>query len=271
MRQLVQAFKRVDSGDIGFSLPVNRQDEFGYMYAHFNDMLMSINRLIKDTYEQKLMLKYAELDQLQAQINPHFIYNSYYLLHRMIKSDDKENAVYFSRQMGTYFKFITRSQGNNVELSQEVEHARIYAQIQCMRFSNRISIRFDPLPDEFLNVLVPRLIVQPLLENSFEYALSDKLADGQLIVSFESAADFVIIMVDDNGEDLTDEKILELQKNLQTGDVHQSENIGLLNIHRRLQAAFPGEGRLEILRSPLGGMRVVLHIPSRGVSTRDHV
>ncbi len=271
MHELMEAFKRVDSGDMNFSLQVRRQDEFKSMYAHFNDMLASINRLITHTYEQKLLLKNAELDQLQAQINPHFIYNSYFLLHHMVKSDDKENAVYFSRLMGTYFQFITRSKGSSVQLCKEIEHARIYTQIQGMRFVNRITIQFDPLPQEFEGVLVPRLIVQPILENAFQYALSDKLSDGVLRVRFASAPEYLIIDVEDNGDQLTDEKIQGLRENLDAGDIRMNESIGLLNIHRRLQAAFPDRGRLEINRSALGGMQVLLYIPLQGASEGKNV
>lgn len=271
MHELLGAFKRVDSGDMNFALRVNRRDEFQSVYTHFNDMLASINRLIKHTYEQKLLLKNAELDQLQAQINPHFIYNSYFLLHHMVKSDDKENAVYFSKLMGTYFQFITRSKGTSVQLCKEIEHARIYAQIQGMRFTNRITIHFEQLPVEYENVLVPRLIVQPILENAFQYALADKLADGVLRVLFASEPEYLVIAVEDNGDQLTDEKIQKLRENLEAGDVRVTESIGLLNIHRRLQAAFPDRGRLEINRADLGGMQVLLYIPLQGASEGKNV
>jgi two-component system sensor histidine kinase YesM len=189
----------------------------------------------------------------------------------MVKSDDKENAVYFSRLMGTYFQFITRSKGSSVQLCKEIEHARIYTQIQGMRFVNRITIQFDPLPQEFEGVLVPRLIVQPILENAFQYALSDKLSDGVLRVRFASAPEYLIIDVEDNGDQLTDEKIQGLRENLDAGDIRMNESIGLLNIHRRLQAAFPDRGRLEINRSALGGMQVLLYIPLQGASEGKNV
>jgi two-component system, sensor histidine kinase YesM len=261
MNKLIGAFKKVESGDRQFVLTSKNRDEFNYVYSHFNDMLTNINELIMYTYEQKLMLKDAELEYLQAQINTHFIYNSYYLLNRLVKSDDKENAVYFSKQLGTYFKYITHSNGGSVALSKEIEHAYIYAEIQGMRFEGRIEIFFNQLPVEYENILVPRFIIQPILENAFKYALSDKLTEGKLCISFENTMDFLIVIVEDNGENLTDETIEKLRLRLDEGDVTSEESIGLMNIHRRLQITFPQQGKMDISRSDLGGMKVMLYIP----------
>jgi two-component system sensor histidine kinase YesM len=261
MNKLIKAFKKVESGDRQFVLICKNRDEFNYVYSHFNDMLNNINDLIKYTYEQKLMLKNAELENLQAQINTHFIYNSYYLLNRLVKSDDKENAVYFSKQLGTYFKYITYSNVSNVALSKEIEYAYIYSEIQGMRFEGRIEILFSKLPAEYENILVPRFIVQPILENAFKYALFDKLKDGKLCINFGNCMNYLLIIVEDNGEDLTDEAIEKLKLRLDEGDITSEESIGLMNIHRRLQITFPLEGKMEISRSDLGGMKVILYIP----------
>ncbi len=261
MNKLIDAFKKVESGDRQFALTSRNRDEFNYVYSHFNDMLTNINQLIMYTYEQKLMLKNAELENLQAQINTHFIYNSYYLLNRLVKSDDKENATYFSKQLGTYFKYITHSNSSNVVLSREIEHAYIYAEIQGMRFEGRIEILFNQLPPEYENILVPRFIIQPILENAFKYALSDKLTDGMLCISFETRMEMLIIIVEDNGENLTDEVIEKMRTRLDEGDITSEESIGLMNIHRRLQLTFPQQGKMDILRSDLGGMKVMLYIP----------
>jgi two-component system sensor histidine kinase YesM len=261
MNKLIEAFKKVESGDRQFTLTCRNRDEFNYVYSHFNDMLSNINELITYTYEQKLMLKNAELENLQAQINTHFIYNSYYLLNRLVKSDDKENATHFSKQLGTYFKYITHSKSSNVVLSREIEHAYIYAEIQGMRFEGRIEILFNQLPTEYENILVPRFIIQPILENAFKYALSDKLTDGILCISFETTMEMLIIIVEDNGENLTDEIIEKIRTRLEEGDINSEESIGLINIHRRMQLTFPQEGKMDILRSDLGGMKVMLYIP----------
>ncbi|MCL2051593.1 MAG: histidine kinase [Lachnospiraceae bacterium] len=227
-----------------------------FLYA----MVRSINKLIKESYEQKLMLKNSELNQLQAQINPHFIYNSYYLLHRLIKGEDKEKAMNFSRQMGVYFKYIVGNVGTMAPLHREIEHARIYALIQAERFEGRIEVSFEDTPAGFDKVETPRLILQPVLENAFEHGFADTLENGFLIVKFVVSESSVLIMVDDNGERLSDDDIDDLNLMIRTGDLNREDKVGLMNINRRLKITFGEGGYLKLKRSYLGGLCVEIRL-----------
>ena len=120
------------------------------------------------------MIQRAELKQLQSQINPHFLFNSYFLLHRLIKSRNFERAVEISKNMGTYFQFITRNASDTVSLLREYEHAEIYADIQSLRFEGRIAVEVEPLPLCCQSIMVPRLIIQPSIENAFAHRLENK-------------------------------------------------------------------------------------------------
>ncbi|GJM75129.1 hypothetical protein HMSSN036_73450 [Paenibacillus macerans] len=104
------------------------------------------------------MAQRAELKQLQSQINPHFLYNSFFILNTMAKTGDTERIEQFTTLLGEYFEFVTRNASDLVALEQEIHHARMYAEIQELRFSRRIQVRFDTLPDELRSIPVPRLI-----------------------------------------------------------------------------------------------------------------
>lgn len=132
-----------------------------------NDMEDRLSRLIEEVYVQKNLTQKAQLKQLQAQINPHFLYNSFFTLSRRIKRQDYDNAEEFARHLGNYFKYLTRDGSDFIALRQEVEHAKSYATIQQARFSSRVRVCFEQLPDSCSGLMVPRLILQPLLENSF--------------------------------------------------------------------------------------------------------
>ena len=259
MKRLIHAFGHIDQGDMEFQIRSNKKDEFRYLYDHFNKMIRSINNLIDHNYKQKLMLRNAELGQLQAQINPHFIYNSYFLLNRMVKSDDRENAIQFSKQMGIYFQFITKNQRSVVSLSKEIEHARIYTEIQAKRFEGRLAVDFPPTPYICEMIFVPKLIIQPILENAFEYAFSDMLVNGLLHVHFVENEGILQIHVDDNGENVTNELIEKLTQNLSTNYLDEN-SIGIINIHKRLKLHFGNESGLIISRAPIGGLRVSICI-----------
>ncbi len=261
LRQLRAAFEKMETGDMSVRIAHHRKDEFRQVYQGFNHMADTLDRYINRTLQQELLLRRAELLQLQSQINPHFLYNSYFMLHRMIKRQDWEESLRFSRYMGQYFRFITRNAPRWASLAEEVEHARIYAQIQAMRFDGRIAVDFASLPEPLQGLQTPRLILQPLLENAFEHGLKETIAGGLVRVSFAETAAGCDICVEDNGGTLSGEALSALRASL--GAV-EGEITALKNIHRRLLIAMPQTGGLELTRSALGGLCVCVHLSAAG-------
>ncbi|QYR21034.1 histidine kinase [Paenibacillus sp. sptzw28] len=260
LKRLVTAFKRVEGGQLDISIRHRYQDEFGYLYRQFNGMMKKLDMLVHEVYEKNFRLQLSELRQLQSQINPHFLYNSFYIVYRMAKMRDHDKIMVFTKYLGDYFRFITRSDSDTVSLGQEVDHMRNYIEIQTVRFSRRISVRFDELPDWAKEVQIPRLILQPIVENAYIYALEDKVADGVLHVSFAHSAETVSVVVEDNGDSLTEEKLGELRMRL--GDrANHAETTGMLNIYRRLQLMYGNRSGIRVDRSGLGGLLVEIVIP----------
>lgn len=260
MKKLMKAFESVKKGKLDEQIQTDRQDEFAYLYQGFNDMGKQINHLVNEVLLQKNLIQKTELKQLQAQINPHFLYNSFFVLSRRVKRGDYEGAEKFSILLGEYFRFLTRNGTDFVELSQEVEHARCYSDIQGTRFRQRMRIEFGELPERYRVMKVPRLILQPLLENAFGHGLEDKMQDGILRVRFEEK-EGLRIHVEDNGETLTDE-LLEHMRNSLNGE-EQEEITGIVNIHKRLQLYFEGKAGLILKRSSLGGLDICVWIQGK--------
>lgn len=262
LHKLLAAFARVDSRELSFAIAYKRDDEYRHLYDQFNQMVRNLDILINQSYEQKIMLRNAELKHLQAQINPHFLYNSYFLLYRMIKRRDWEQAEPLAHHMGEYFRFITRNARDMVPLCDEVQHARIYTDIQAARFEGRMEVFFAALPERFSSLAVPKLILQPLIENAFEHGLRNKAADGILQVQFVCAPIGLLhIRIEDNGEETTPEDIERLNAALEeTGE----ELTATRNIHRRLRLTFGGESGLAFSRSTLGGLCIQASIRPEG-------
>ncbi len=256
---LVQGFKRMEGGDFDTSIKHKKEDEFGFIYDRYNKMLIKLKTLIDQDYKQKLMMQKAELKQLQSQINPHFLYNSFFILNSLAKTEDIERIELFTKMLGEYFRFITRNGENNVSLMEEIKHARMYTEIQNLRFSRRISVQFDELPKEMEQVKVPRLIVQPLIENAYEHSLEKKSEEGLLRVTFGMKGNEVFIIVEDNGDNISDDEIHELGHRIANMDERQ-ELTGMINIHRRIVLTF-GEGSgLFLSKSALNGLKVMIRI-----------
>lgn len=263
MLTLVKSFRRMEQGDLGIYIAHESKDEFRYLYGRFNQMVENLRSLIDQVYKQKIMAQRAELKQLQSQINPHFLYNSFFILNTMAKTGDTERIEQFTTLLGEYFEFVTRNASDLVALEQEIHHARMYAEIQELRFSRRIQVRFDTLPDELRSIPVPRLIVQPIIENAFKHSLEKKVKDGLIAVRFEKVSSQVRIIVEDNGDRLTDEALEQIRKALH--DVQdQAEITGMVNIHRRIRITFGEDSGLQTERSELGGLRVTILLADGG-------
>lgn len=275
MQLLVDAFEKVKKGNMRDYICYEKNDEFLYLYEGFNDMEDKLSELIREVYVQKTLVQKAQLKQLQAQINPHFLYNSFFTLSRCIKIGAYEDAEQFTKHLGNYFRFLTRNATDDTTLKQEVRHAESYSAIQGMRFEGRLEIQFGRLPMEFENQMVPRLILQPLLENAFEHGLENRMEGGILRVSFLGKGKKLEICVEDNGENAAEEVIQRMRRKVSPGNsdtiadsllnavgIQETEAMdevtGITNIHRRLEYYFKGKAGLSIARSGLGGVSVTI-------------
>ncbi|MCC3375251.1 histidine kinase [Cohnella sp. REN36] len=254
LMRLVHSFRRVQQNRFD-PIPIDRgRDEFGYLYEAFNDTVHSLKTLIRDNYEQQIRSQRSELKRLQSQINPHFLYNCFFVLLRLIKSDrHKETAYRFCLYIGEYFHFITRNDADDIPLETEVEHSRTYVEMQKICYGERIEASFDV---EAPDIVVPRLVLQPIIENAYKHALGNMPGKGALRVRGERHEGGWACCVEDNGDAITDEAIEQMNRKLRVTGQPLEETTGLVNVHRRLQLRYgPGFG-ISMMRSELGGLKV---------------
>lgn len=266
LRSMVSAFRRLERGDMSVRIDMKRQDEFQYLYTQFNITVDRLGSLIGEVYESRIMLQRAELKQLQSQINPHFLYNTYFLVHRMAKAFKTEEVIRATEYLGIYFRHITRSASDEVPLADEYRHIVVFMELQALRYRDRIKAEFDPLPGGLGELSVPRLLLQPMVENVYQHGLKNKLEQGVLRVTVSEETDGtapsrIVIHIEDNGEELTDAALEALEGSLD-GALPDAEITGLLNVHRRIRLRYGEHFGLKLSRSPLGGMRATLAIPA---------
>lgn len=254
---LVKGFRKMEGGVLDIHIDHNQRDEFGYLYDRFNQMIKRLQNLIEQDFKHQMMMQKAELKQLQSQINPHFLYNSFFILHSMAKVGDLERIEEFTLMIGEYFRFITRNGEDFVRLGEEAHHSRMYTEIQKLRFSRRIKVDFAELPGELERIKVPKLIIQPIIENAYEHSL-ENVEEGSLRVSFESEGKILRIVIENSGE-ISDTDLEELRQKLKHS-AQSYEMTGMINIHRRLQLAYGEESGLVLDRSDLGGLKVQIQI-----------
>lgn len=265
LNKLVHAFEQVADTDEAVLIHHHRKDEFNYIYESFNAMSARLHKLVEQVLKQTILAQKSELKHLQSQINPHFFYNSFLTLSNRIEMEDIEFASRFSAQLAKFFMYVTRNKKDVVALKEEVNHAVTYADIQHARFRNRLQLEFQPLPEAFENIKVPRIVLQPIMENAFEHALESNSEEGILYMWFEDCDPYIDIIIADNGETLDTDKLEAMRESLKDAEV---ETTGMINIHRRLAIRYGQDAGISLARSDYGGLEVRLRIPKDG---EEHV
>ena len=257
--KVVEAFEKVRDGDLDVRIYHHANDEFEFIYSSFNETVHRIGEMIEQIKEQGRLLQNAELIQLQSQINPHFLYNSFYIIKFMAHNEDYEQIEAFVTSLAKYYRFLNKETNSVIALGSEVEHMENYIDIQQMRFGDKITLEKQLLPDAVKNFRVPKLILQPIIENAYAYGLSTLLSDGVLKISYALEDKILYIHVEDNGRSLTQDG-LEKIKNQVYGSDGQTRSHALTNIHRRIVLAFGAPNGLLLSMSALGGLKVTLRL-----------
>jgi len=223
-----------------------------------NGMLKIQREAIDKLYEQELMIKDTELKMLQYQINPHFLYNTFFTMYQMLQAAEYDGLNQMMSCMGRYFNFITKS-ASFIPLAEEISFCIDYMEIQTIRFSNRIAAEIDNVPEWCGCILIPKLTIQPLLENCFKHGLLNKENGGKIRLRFTGGDKYTIICIEDNGDDLTDCALEYIRHGLT--EHKDSKTLGLRNVHKRLQSYFGCAYGIRVNRSELGGLLVEVVLP----------
>lgn len=263
--QLVRAFRKVEAEYLEIIKPPYGKDEFRYLFDQFNEMVNVLKHSIHQAIETKMNMQRTQLKQLQLQINPHFLYNTYFILNEMVQHHDDDDLKKFTDNLGRLFQYITKDSHESVFLETEILFAQTYTSVQAIRFSDRIAVVFEPLPEAYAHLIVPRMILQPIIENVYHHGLQHAQVHGRLHISFSVDGSSLIIYVEDNGTRLTADKLEQLNqllKNTYTGEV-----TGMVNVHRRLQLFYGAHAGLSLSISQYGGLCVAIRVSAEIVNS----
>ncbi len=259
IKHLIKAFNVIDVDNLNEKFENIEQKEFSELYNGYNKMLDRLRLSIRELYEQKIITQKAELMYLQSQINPHFLYNSLYTISRMAKSVNNKLVYDFSMKLSNYYRYLARSNDDEIFFETEYQHAINYLDIQSTRFSKRINIEINDINENAKKIMVLKFILQPIIENVFEHGLKNTLKDGIIRIYSNYDNNVLHIIVEDNGSGLTDEKLTILQERLNE-QKKISEDTGIYNVNRRLRIKYGEKSGLIISTSKLGGLCVEIVI-----------
>ena len=221
-----------------------------------------IETLMEEIIRQQNERRKSELDALQSQINPHFLYNTLESITWMIEAQKNEEAVIMISELAKLLR-VSLSRGKTIiPVKDELQHSSSYMNIQLMRYKERFQMEFQT-DKEIEDYCIVKLVIQPILENAIYYGVGnmDEDDEGKITVRGEKKEDDIYIIIEDNGMGMRKEVLENILKDNNKVPKHGS-GVGVINVHSRIQLMFGEQYGLEIYSEPDEGTRVVIHIPA---------
>lgn len=232
-----------------------KEDEIGLLKSNFDTMVYNLRELINDNYIVKLKQREIELKFLQAQINPHFLYNTLDSIKNEIELDDRQNAVDMVVSLADLLRISISKNGEFITWEEEQHHAVAYLKIMNIRFGSEIEMKWDIDP-QINSYYTLKVILQPLLENAIRHGLHEKRGAKMLSIRAKIENESIFVFVEDNGVGMKDEDIEKIMNDNDSGN-----GIGLNNVKNRIQIYFGPEYGFRFYSEPGAGTVVELKLP----------
>nr|WP_044956368.1 sensor histidine kinase [Blautia wexlerae] len=259
LRRLNDSVKEWEAGNMNPDIYIGGSMEVEHLGKTLRSTVAQIRQLMDDIVVEQEEKRKSELDALQSQINPHFLYNTLDSIVWMITGERYDDAVFMITQLASLFR-ISLSKGKTViKIEDEVKHARNYMNIQKIRYKNSFEVDFQ-IEEDILDGCIVKLVLQPLLENAIYYGMEFMDGEGEIHVRGYRKDKDVYLEVEDNGLGMPEEEAAELLNGKERPHKHGS-GVGLVNVHSRLKLRFGEDYGLVIHSCPDEGMMVQIHIP----------
>lgn len=255
IRKLILGLQSVQKGDFSVRIESNVNNEFAFLFYRFNDMSQQIQELIDNVLNEKLRVREATLKQLQAQINPHFLYNCIGYMINMAEMKDEEAVVSMGHNLSAYYRYMTRLERPTAFMSEEVGLIVNYLDIQKLR-NVRIHYHID-IPAEMMKQQVPRLMLQPIVENAVIHGVGKTFSSGEIRITGQIEEGFCKLSVEDDGPGMTEEQ-LEMLNASMSQPLREDMGYGFWNTNQRIIHLFGGKSNLTFTKSEIGGVRATI-------------
>ncbi len=254
--KLAEAMRSFEKDAENFTFrQVDGPREIAELSDSFGHMVVQIQGLMEKVRQEEISLRKTELNALQAQINPHFLYNTLDSIAWMCEEERTQEAVIMVNALAKLFR-ISISKGHElIPVEQECQHAENYLKIQKFRYKNQFSYRFD-VQKECLQYLCNKITLQPIIENAIYHGL-DMVEEGQICITIREDGDDILMMVEDNGVGMTEEKCAEILKK----EPGEKGGIGIKNVHDRIRIYFGEQYGLTIHSELDRGTCVEIRMP----------
>ncbi len=256
---MVKTMNRIKAGRKELRLENLRKDEFGQLGEAFNEMLDQIELQTQKEVQSQLMVNDAKYKALQAQINPHFLYNTLDTMGGIAGAQHVDMVAVLCRALSNMFRYSLNMSDTFATIQDELTHLKNYMLIIDVRLQGAIELEVQ-IPQELMGMSLPRLTLQPLVENAVQHGLKNKRGEKRIVIRADTEGTTLVMTVADNGVGMDVKKINHWLQSDDMDALQKDGSIGLSNIHARLRLLWGADSGLTVGLAPGGGSIVTLRM-----------
>ncbi|TRZ39532.1 sensor histidine kinase [Niallia circulans] len=265
INKIVSTIRQVEKGNLAARVPESKdEDELAQIALNMNTMLDELNTYIEQFYLLTMKQQQAELKALQAQINPHFLFNTLEAIRMVAVLEGSKTSSKMIVHLAKLFRYSLESK-DIVPFYTEIEYVKQYLTLMQFKHPDKLKIQFH-IPDELEQTPVQKLILQPIIENYFVHGFKKDRSDNELIIHAENHRGKIEICIEDNGKGMSEEELANIVQHINCEEGDGMKSIGLRNIHQRLKLKYGEQYGLSVESNKITGTKVTLSIPVQGIS-----
>ncbi|WP_165822327.1 sensor histidine kinase [Paenibacillus montanisoli] len=266
LKQILRGMESIEQGKLDVIVNRAGNDEFTVIIRHFNQMAERVNRLIKTVYYQQLTYRKAEVINLQSKLNPHFLYNTLDMIYWMTVVKDEEEIGDAIISLSNLLRYSISHQNEFVTVAEDMEQLENYLKIQRMRFEEKLAYVFHIDP-AITDIKIPKLLIQPLVENAIKYAFQQMLLGGMITIRGYAEGDDLFLEVEDNGVGMPADKIEALVASFEN---KRHGGLGIQLVRQRINYIYGEDYGLSIRSESGRGTKIALKLRTdAGVPQED--
>lgn len=261
LKNMMKVMERVKNEDFSATVEEPKQmDEIGEFALVFNSMICKIRYLIKEVYEQNMLQQKAEFKLLQAQINPHFLYNTLDSINWLARINKVPEISDIVLALGQLMRISISNDKMNITIEEELGYVENYLTIQKMRYGDKLSYFID-LPQVLTEQEIPKLLLEPLVENAVVHGIEKKIGKGTIIIRVRELKSQLLVQIIDDGVGISAERIEELKELEYETKNENHTGVGYKNVARRIAMIYGEDYGVSIVSNNGNGTRVSVYLP----------
>ncbi|WP_394920809.1 sensor histidine kinase [uncultured Robinsoniella sp.] len=252
IRKLISSIKSFQNGNMYEQVDIKRRDEFGSIANAFNNMIANIRNLINKEYKLELLKKQAEFENYQSQINPHFLFNTLNSIKAEALQGDSGKTADMIQYLSDNFRYSLNRGVYIVSFLEELEYIDKYIYLQKIRFHDKYTI-IKEIDDDVLDNEIPRMILQPIIENAFKHGLEKSVREGEIKIVALNVRDEFNIYVSNTGKTIEEDKLKEINEQLAVKEdqyvMKNKDKVGIFNVNARIRYYYGEQYGLKFISS----------------------